>query len=271
MAFWTSQDLEERLPELISDFAPERVDCNAYTLQIGDESYVSPTDQAPEPQSITIRKRVVDEAFTIPPGQFAFLVTAETVQIPNNAMAFISMKASIKFRGLVNVSGFHVDPGYRGKLTFAVFNAGPVVIHLKCGQDCFLIWFASLTGDSKKNKNQSGSHSLSTTIINSIAGEVQSLDGLHTKLKDVEKRLTERIAKVEPEYSRYIAILTVAASLLLVVLGFVIRDRGLFSPPAQSAVTPTAINQPAEKAIPIPQPLAGDLVGRKVMPATPKN
>jgi predicted acylesterase/phospholipase RssA len=25
---------------------------------------------------------------------------------------------------LVNVSGFHVDPGYRGQLTFAVFNAG---------------------------------------------------------------------------------------------------------------------------------------------------
>jgi dCTP deaminase len=271
MAFWTSQDLEERLPELISDFAAERVDCNAYTLRIGDEYYVSPTDQALDPQSVTICKRAMGEAFTIPPGQFAFLVTAETVGIPNNAMAFISMKASIKFRGLVNVSGFHVDPGYRGKLIFAVFNAGPVVIHLKCGQECFLIWFASLTADSKKNKNQSGSHSLSTTIINSVAGEVQSLDGLHSKLKEVEKRLTERVAKVEPEYSRYIAILTVAASLVLVVLGFVIRDRALLSPPVQSAVTATAINKPTEMAIPTSQPLAVDSAGKKVMPATPHN
>jgi len=34
--------------------------------------------------------------------------------------------------------------GYRGRLTFSVFNAGPVPIHLKRGQPIFLIWYASL-------------------------------------------------------------------------------------------------------------------------------
>jgi dCTP deaminase len=262
MAFWTSQDLEERLPKLISDFSADRVDCNAYTLRIGDESYVSPTDQALDPQSATIRKRAMGEAFTIPPGQFAFLVTAEEVEVPNDAMAFISIKASIKFRGLVNVSGFHVDPGYRGKLIFAVFNAGPVVVHLKSGQDCFLIWFASLTGDSIKNKERSGSQSLSTSTINSIAGELQSLEGLHSKLKEVEKRLTERIAKAEPEYSKYFAMLTVAASLVLVVLAFVIRDLAILRPPTPSVFTPTLINQA------VPQPLAVDSAAKKVVPPT---
>jgi dCTP deaminase len=264
MAFWTSQDLEEQLPKLISDFSGDRVDCNAYTLRIGDESYVSPTDQALDPQSATIRKREIGEAFTIPPGQFAFLVTAEVVEVPNNTMAFISMKASIKFRGLVNVSGFHVDPGYRGKLIFAVFNAGPVVIHLKTGQDCFLIWFASLTGDSRKNKNGTGSQSLSTSTINSIAGELQSLEGLHSKLKEVESRLTERIARVEPEYSKYFAMLTVAASLVLVVLAFVIRDVALLRPSTPSVITPTLINQS------VPQPLAVDSVAKKIVPPAPR-
>ena len=50
----------------------------------------------------------------IPPGQFAFLLTAETVTMPDNAIAFISIKARLKFNGLINISGFHVDPGYRG-------------------------------------------------------------------------------------------------------------------------------------------------------------
>jgi hypothetical protein len=40
-------------------------------------------------------------------------------------MAFISMRTAFKFKGLVNISGFHVDPGYKGKLIFAVFNASP--------------------------------------------------------------------------------------------------------------------------------------------------
>ena len=60
----------------------------------------------------------------IPPGQFGLLITEEVVQVPMDAIAFISIKAGIKFRGLVNVSGFHADPGFSGKLKFAVYNAG---------------------------------------------------------------------------------------------------------------------------------------------------
>lgn len=66
-------------------------------------------------------KRVLTEKksqFTIPKGQFALLITEEIVKVPNNALAFISFKAKYKYKGLINVSGFHVDPGWYGKLTF---------------------------------------------------------------------------------------------------------------------------------------------------------
>jgi dCTP deaminase len=66
------------------------------------------------------------------------------VTVPAAAIALISIRARTKFKGLVNVSGFHVDPGYRGQLTFAVFNAGPVPIHIRRGQPIFLIWYARL-------------------------------------------------------------------------------------------------------------------------------
>jgi dCTP deaminase len=46
--------------------------------------------------------------------------------------------------GLINVSGFHVDPGFYGKLIYAVYNAGPSEIHLSRGTEMFLIWFADL-------------------------------------------------------------------------------------------------------------------------------
>ena len=59
------------------------------------------------------------------PGQFAFLLTDEIVEVPDSAMALISIKAKIKWRGLINVSGFHVDPGFKGRLIFSVYNAGP--------------------------------------------------------------------------------------------------------------------------------------------------
>src|SRR5439155_21170679 len=86
---------------------------------------------------------------TIPPGQFGLLITEEEVITPNDAIAFISVRSHIKFRGLVNVSGFHVDPGYKGKLKFSVYNAGSQTIVLEVGEPAFIIWFADLDRPTK--------------------------------------------------------------------------------------------------------------------------
>jgi hypothetical protein len=45
--FWSGETLSERLAPLIEPFAPERVDCAAYTLSVGPEVYVSPNDHCP--------------------------------------------------------------------------------------------------------------------------------------------------------------------------------------------------------------------------------
>ncbi len=59
-------------------------------------------------------------------------------------MGFISVKTSEKFKGLVNVSGFHVDPGFKGHLKFTVYNAGNKPIFLDYESACFLLWFSFL-------------------------------------------------------------------------------------------------------------------------------
>jgi len=62
----------------------------------------------------------VGKQIAIPPGQLALLITEEEVAIPTNRIGFISIKFTAKMRGLINVSGFHVDPGFKGKLKFSV-------------------------------------------------------------------------------------------------------------------------------------------------------
>ena len=91
--FWSGETLGEQLGMLIDPFVPERVDCASYTLAIGPEVYVSPNYQTADPTTITIRKLSDGEAFTIPPGQFAFLLTEEVVSVPADALAFISIRA----------------------------------------------------------------------------------------------------------------------------------------------------------------------------------
>jgi dCTP deaminase len=213
--FWSGETLSERLQSLIQPFVPDRVDCAAYTLAIGPEVYVSPNDQTADPSTVTVRKLAQGDAFTIPPGQFAFLLTEEIVAIPADAVAFISIRAKIKFRGLVNVSGFHVDPGYRGQLTFAVFNAGPVPIHLKRGQPIFLIWYASLDRESAFKKAGPVHLGIDTELITGIAGELQSFASLSKKVKDVDKALGDRIHSIEKEQTYYRVLGTVALAMII--------------------------------------------------------
>jgi dCTP deaminase len=122
----------------------------------------------------------------IPPGQFAALLTEEKVWIPEDTLAFISIKAKIKFRGLVNVSGFHVDPGFKGNLVFAVYNAGSDSVVLSRGQRLFPIWFADLGGtdpakgrkDSSPYDNVTGTHfdqeAIGDDIVMNLLGDVAS-------------------------------------------------------------------------------------------------
>ena len=259
--FWSGETLHERLTTLIKPFAPDRVDCAAYTLSVGPEVYVSPSDQSADPMTVTVRKLAPGDAFTIPPGQFAFLLTEEIVAVPSNALAFISIRAKTKFRGLVNVSGFHVDPGYNGQLTFAVFNAGPIPIHLKRGQKIFLIWYASLDRETVFKKDGHVHLGIDTELINGISGELQSFASLSSKINAVDTKLGDRIHAVEKNHARLMVIGTLA---LAVVAGLAVDwVKGLATsavlPPVTSTITApqgdsTALD-PTEPATNSNQPL----------------
>ena len=121
---------------MISPFDGGRIQQGAYELALGDEAFVSGSG---EKTAIPLGGEIV-----IPVGQVAILLTEETIQVPADAIAFISIKSEKKLRGLINVSGFHVDPGFVGKLIFSVFNAGVQEIHLNRGVPLFMLWYAAL-------------------------------------------------------------------------------------------------------------------------------
>jgi dCTP deaminase len=240
--FWSGETLLHELPSLVTPFNPDNIDCAAYTLMIGHEVYVSPTDETPDPKSKTKQQLADGQCFPIPPGQFAFLLTEETVTIPPDALGFISMKATIKFRGLVNISGFHVDPGFSGQLIFSVFNAGPATVHLQQGQPCFLIWYVGLDRTSTRVRNLPGRKGIDPALINAIPNELQSLEGLSRKIKSVETSLGERVHQVERSQASISAVTTVAVAIITsLAVAFL---TGLVRPtaaPVQVIVPPAAV------------------------------
>lgn len=154
MSFWSGAKLNELLPKLVTHYDQSRVDCSAYTLRMGRQYYLSAGGA--EAATNKLQKLSAGDSLAIPSGQFAVLLTEEIVTVPPGAMAFISIKNGFKSRGLVNVSGFHVDPGFSAPLKFAVFNAGPSTIVIRQGDDCFLIWFADLDREDREHVRATG-------------------------------------------------------------------------------------------------------------------
>lgn len=216
--FWSRQTIRERQARecLIAGmdgadlFLERRLDPAGYRLALGPEVYVSP---AIADTKASVQKLDADEAFFIPSGQFAFLLTEEVVTVPPDALAFIALRSkAVKFKGLVNVSGFHADPGYRGRLIFAVYNAGPGDVHLRRGDDLFMIMFADLDYPTDRPRDPTdGFMNIPTSLIAPIAGEIQSLAGLKENIDDVEEKLSDRLNGMERE----VAVLRWAAALFL--------------------------------------------------------
>lgn len=253
IGFWSGETLEARLGTLITPFDPKRIDGASYTLAMGREVYVSPTDQAADPQTQTLRQLNNGEGFTIPPGQFGFLLSDEIVEVPGHAMALISIKAKIKWRGLINVSGFHVDPGFKGRLVFSVYNAGPVPVHLRQGQAMFLIWYAGLDRPTRMLRDKPIQEHFPDDLIPGISGELQSLEGLNSKIKAVEKELGDRIHDVRREQIYYRLLAVILTLIIGAIITNWVRDGGLqqlLAPPrpsTQTAGTSAPMTTPAPR------------------------
>lgn len=205
MSFWSHQTLLANLAQIVHSGERPKVDANSIELTLGSKVYISPSWHEKSPLKKTIHQYENDDCFTIPPGQFGFLQTAQNISIPPTVMGFISLKSSKKMLGLVNVSGFHVDPGWNGPLTFAVFNAGPSPVHLKVGMELFLLWIADLDQETTKPRTKifSKDHFLDT--VNGVSGSVKSGYDLQAKLEQLDRKV---------EFHRY-----VFSILMIILLG----------------------------------------------------
>ncbi len=124
----------------------------------------------------------------IGPGDFAILRTHEFVHVPPDLVGFISLRFRLAGQGLINISGFHVDPTYKGYVVFSVYNASPRNVVLRYKEGVFMILFAYLTGPVKSER-ESGYKTLPLEIVSSVKGPPLSLWSLDKRIRKLETRL----------------------------------------------------------------------------------
>ena len=142
--YWSTKDFRDHLSEILpenknphlKDIESEknRFQGSSLEFSLGNEVFIS------SKKELKVLEEKKDNLVTIKPGDFALLITKEWVNIPNCCMGFISIKSKHKLSGLINISGFHVDPGFQGKLKFSVYNAGTGDVILRCGDPTFILF-----------------------------------------------------------------------------------------------------------------------------------
>lgn len=183
MAFWNSQKLLKQGETLFSPFFPDNVKSGAYEMRPRSKALVSAGDKASKEEAY--------DKIQIDPGQFALLITMEEVRVPPEAIGLISVKYSKKKEGLINVSGFHVDPGFHGCLKFSVYNASPRTIFIDPTESLFQIWLSDMPGepDSYNGKHQ-GQQKFTTDDLKLMDGVFPSPPELQAKIEQLDKEVS---------------------------------------------------------------------------------
>lgn len=186
--FWSSDKIETQQSQhgLVTPFDRNVIEQGSYELALGPQGAVS-CDGTNRPTDLKPR-----EVLCIPGGQFGLLLTEEIVALPANTIGFISLKTKIKSQGLVNVSGFHVDPGFKGRLKFWVYNAGNQDIQILRGDRTFLIWFADLdqpTRDPYPNSNPKAQNEITADDLRRLQGRLSSPAALRKRMSELEHKL----------------------------------------------------------------------------------
>jgi dCTP deaminase len=190
MSFWSGEKLSDILPALIVPFDASQLDCASYLLSVGEQVFATSdkfVTDVPNSPLISVLGAPPNHTLRIRPGQFAFLMTEEIIEVPSNAIALISMRSSYKFKGLINVSGFHVDPGWKGRLLFSVYNAGPSEIIAARGDRMFMIVYADLDRLSSKiyNGSSKGQDKIKPSLLQNMTEQVFSPLMLQRRIEDL--------------------------------------------------------------------------------------
>ena len=153
----------------------------SYDIRIGKEVFIASEDAE--------SKLGNGESFKISPGDYVIVNTFERFELPLNIYGRVGLKTTLSLKGLINLSGPHVDPGFKGTLSLGLSNFGPRTITIRSGDPAFTIEFEELhepASSGYKGRMQNQEH-IPSFLIDQLRGlHTESLPGLFNRMSLLE-------------------------------------------------------------------------------------
>jgi deoxycytidine triphosphate deaminase len=199
------QQLSAGTPPLLSPFAPKSLRLSSYDLTIGDEYYAGWDGHS---RSIETERLKPGQSFTIPPHGVCFILSEETISLPPDITAKVSLRMSLVYSGLVLTSQPPFDPGYSGKVIVMVHNLSARPHDLKQGERMATIEFLRVGNPSPAGSL--AAHRSVRDLLGQLTGPVSSsLSHIARQAASAQKRVSWLAGQVIIFLALIVAVLAV--------------------------------------------------------------
>jgi len=169
--------------QLIAPYNEKNTRAGSYDLTVGDEYYIGSSQ---DESVLDTRGLSKDQSFAIPPHAVCFILLAETIKLPADVTAKISLRMTHIYSGLAISSQPPFDPGYSGNVIVMVHNFSASPVYLKYGERLATIEFTKLAAVPQQVKP----HRSVTTLKGQLTKPlVSSLSEIATMSKAAQDRV----------------------------------------------------------------------------------
>jgi len=190
----------EKKELIINPFSPSKLKGASYDLTLGKEALVSNRDEK------VVLGPDTSSSLSLQAGDFALVLTQESVKFPMNMAASIGMRSGLARMGLILLHGMQIDPGFEGHLRFGLYNSAPRRITLDYGDDLCMLEFHKLSvaatkecppnDDLIKGRIPEGDKQflrmLETTSLSKLSEDVRGLSKSVQELAHTTQQLTNQ-------------------------------------------------------------------------------
>lgn len=154
---------------------------------------------------------------TIQRGSTVVVSPLESIGLSRRIAARYGLRSRFARKGLILLSGPQIDPGFQGRLSVTVFNAGPSRVVLKYREPFATIEFVQLT--SRAREGYSGPYQMQETVG---LDEYELVTTPYRNFAEIEELITElrtNVAAIEKiVYGLFYAIVAGLAVAVIVIL-----------------------------------------------------
>lgn len=169
---------------LIHPFHELNLRASSYDLTVGDEYYIG---QDGASSTLSTQRLKPRQSFTIPPHAVCFILAAESIHLPADVTAKVSLRMTHIYAGMVLTSQPPFDPNYQGRVVVMLHNLSSAPFHLKCGERVATIEFVRLEQEPLKSR----AHRSVTTLEEQLPKPlVSSLTEIASLSKSSHNRVT---------------------------------------------------------------------------------